>query len=114
MPKLSELGERKLVEWLKRFLRNHSFLSKGVVVPIGDDCGGIRIPRTGSVLVTTTDPCPLPLAHRIGFSKDLFDMGWYTAVINLSDIASMGAEPLGIMASVKAQNDMRLDELKRF
>ena len=107
---LSEIGERQLVEIVKKSVQK----SPRVVIPIGDDCGGISLNGDGLVLVATTDPCPTPLARVIGYSADYFDFGWYSAVINLSDIASMGAKPLSLLVAVRAPNDMKLSELKRF
>jgi len=107
---LSEIGERRLVEIVKKSVHR----SSKVVIPIGDDCGGVSLDAGGAVLVATSDPCPTPLARVIGYSTDYFDFGWYSAVINLSDIASMGAKPLGLLVAVRAPNDMKLNELKRF
>ncbi len=110
MSTLREIGERRLIEIVKKNVHK----SRKVVIPIGDDCGGISLNSGGLVLVATTDPCPTPLARVINYSTDFLDFGWYSAVINLSDIASMGAKPLSLLVAVRAPNDMEFAELERF
>ncbi|MBC7128781.1 MAG: thiamine-phosphate kinase [Thermoplasmatales archaeon] len=82
--KLSEIGERKIVEGLlKRFS-----------IPF-DDCAFIEINE--HYLVLTTDMI-YEKTHFPENSKP-YDMGWYSVAVNLSDIASKGAEPVAMLVS---------------
>jgi len=90
--KLSEVGERALVELARKLC------SKGprVVVGIGDDAAALDI--DGRCLVATTDM----LMARTHFPPGTTprQMGHKAVVANLSDLAAMGAEPLALVFSV--------------
>lgn len=107
---LSDLGERKIIEIIKEHFAevNDSYLK------IGDDCSATEIdPSKGDILVTTTDSCPLPVAFLLD-KKDYYTFGWFSIMINVSDVASMGATPTGILLAANARNDMKLEDFKRF
>lgn len=86
-------------------------------LPLGDeninnDC--VTIDRANEYeLIWTIDPLPSPLAHMIGH-KDPKILGWYTALINFSDIAANGGTPLGILVSVECPEDTELDFYMRY
>jgi thiamin-phosphate kinase len=82
---------------------------------LGDDCAIVEIPAVppGTSLLATIDPCPQPLAFEL-FDRDYWHFGWMTLVINLSDLASMGADPVGILISTVMPNDMSVDDYRRF
>src|SRR5262249_34178470 len=67
----------------------------------------------GTALVATIDPCPLPLIFEL-FDPDYWHYGWMTAVINLSDLAAMGADPAGILISTVMPNEMSAHDYGRF
>ena len=77
---------------------------------IGDDCALIDF--GDKYLVATTDKTPeKPLAFEAGL-MDFYDMGYYLAVSNLSDVASMGARPLGFLASTSFPDDFKVNDLE--
>lgn len=82
---------------------------------LGDDCAIVEVPvaRAGGSLVATIDPCPQPLVFEF-FDRDYWHFGWMTLVINLSDLASMGAEPAGILISTVMPNEMPTEDYRRF
>ncbi len=71
---------------------------------VGDD--GAVLPLTpGYSLVVTTDV----LVEEVHFSDrttTAFDVGWRAAAANLSDLAAMGAEPLGITVGLALPGDL--------
>ena len=80
-----DIGERGLLERLQ------PFCPQGVV---GDD-GAVLATDPDKSLVVTTDV----LVDGVHFSDrttTAFDVGWRAAAANLSDLAAMGATPLGI------------------
>ena len=80
-----DIGERGLIERIK------SFCAAGA---IGDD-GAILDFKADRQLVVTTDV----LVDGVHFSDRTtsgFDVGWRSAAANLSDLAAMGANPVGI------------------
>ena len=82
---VKDLGEHGLLAKLLRFC------PQGVV---GDD-GAILPTHPDKSLVATTDV----LVDEVHFSDrttSAFDVGWRSAAANLSDLAAMGADPLGI------------------
>jgi thiamine-monophosphate kinase len=82
---ISDLGECGLLELIQPYCLPNT---------IGDD-GAIVHPPTGCELVVTTDV----LVDGVHFSDrttTAFDVGWRSVAANLSDLAAMGATPLGI------------------
>lgn len=90
--KLSEVGERALVELARKLC------SKGprVVVGIGDDAAALDI--DGRCLVATTDMLVAKTHFPPGTTPR--QMGHKAVVANLSDLAAMGTEPLALVFSV--------------
>jgi thiamine-monophosphate kinase len=82
---VKDLGEHGLLEKLQRFC------PPGVV---GDDGAVLAIAAQQSLVVTTD-----VLVEQVHFSDRTtspFDVGWRAVAANLSDLAAMGAVPLGI------------------
>ena len=82
---IGDLGEQGLLELIKPYCLPNS---------IGDD-GAILHPPAGCDLVVTTDV----LVDGVHFSDRTtspVDVGWRAVAANLSDLAAMGAVPLGI------------------
>ena len=87
MTTIGEIGERQLIEDFKSFLR-----PEGRVGP-GDDAAVI-----GKDMVVTTDIVSFDRHMPAGMSYEQF--GWYAAAVNFSDLAAMGARPMGITAAL--------------
>lgn len=87
MTTIGEIGERQLIEDFKSFLR-----PEGRIGP-GDDAAVI-----GKDMVVTTDIVSFDRHMPAGMSYEQF--GWYAAAVNFSDLAAMGARPMGITAAL--------------
>jgi thiamine-monophosphate kinase len=107
--KLSRLGEFGLIERIRRKLA----VGRGVRLGIGDDAAWVENP-TGSSLVTAD-----LLIEGVHFDLEwtsLFDLGFKSLAVNLSDIAAMGGVPayailsLGIPATFESKD---VEELYR-
>jgi thiamine-monophosphate kinase len=100
---LLDVGEQGLLQHLRQFC------PAGV---IGDDAAVLSI-QPGKQLVATTDM----LVDGVHFSDrttSAFDVGWRAAAANLSDLAAMGASPIGITVGLGLPGDLALtwiDEL---
>lgn len=95
--KLSDIGEKGLLERLQKFF------PPGVV---GDD-GAVLGTQRGQSLVVTTDM----LVDGVHFSDATTspeDAGWRAAAANLSDLAAMGASPLGITVGLGLPGDVAI------
>jgi len=102
MAKLQDLGEREIIRLLVLPWCNGA----------GDDCG--FVPFLGGDLVVTTDPVPEPAARLIGGDPDPYWAGWLSVVINASDLAAAGAEPLGFVSAIEAPPLTEVEDLGRF
>jgi thiamine-monophosphate kinase len=82
---VKDLGEHGLLERLQRFCPAEV---------VGDDGAVLAIAPHKSIVVTTD-----VLVDRVHFSDRTtspFDVGWRAVAANLSDLAAMGAKPIGI------------------
>lgn len=99
--KLKDVGERSLLELAKRICERGS----SVIVGVGDDGAATKIEK--DTLVTTTDM----LIEKIHFPSDasIQHIGTKAVVTNLSDLAAMGAKPLGLVFSIGAPGETEVD-----
>ncbi|NER28101.1 MAG: thiamine-phosphate kinase [Symploca sp. SIO1C4] len=98
-----DVGEQGVLERLQRFCRSDL---------VGDDAAVLPCPDWGNLLVVTTDV----LVDGIHFSDRTTspeDAGWRAAAANLSDLAAMGASPLGITVGLSLSGDVALDWVER-
>lgn len=104
MDTLLSLGERLIIE-------NILHPRYGGQVDFGDDCCVIPLAKS-KCLVSTIDPCPYPMSWTLGH-RDFYYFGWLLATINLSDIAAMGAKPIGLLTSHALPNETTIQDFKR-
>ena len=96
MKKLSELGERKIIQLISKLV------TKGnVAVGIGDDCAAVEIGE--NYLLVTTDMITQKTHIPQGMTP--YQIGWFVVAINLSDIAAKGGRPLGLVLSLGLPKD---------
>ena len=69
----------------------------------------LRLPD-GSVLAVTTDCIAEEIAS--GLYSDPAHIGWMTVVVNLSDLAAVGARPLGLLLSESLPPDFPAEKLQ--
>jgi thiamine-monophosphate kinase len=103
---LGDLGERRIVHEL--LAARYASLGDR----FGHDCAPLPAVPVGAAVVATTDPCPPPMAHALGYN-DEFYRGWLLAAINLSDLAAAGATPAGLLTSLILPSTMPLSDFKR-
>jgi thiamine-monophosphate kinase len=109
--KISEISEKSLISMLSSIFKinktnlknNHIILGAG-----NDDCAVIDIGN--EYLCITTDM----LHRKTDFPKDMsyWQIGWMSIAINLSDIASMGAKPIGVLSAIGMPATMNLKEIE--
>lgn len=99
----AELGEQQLLQRLYRFC------SPGMV---GDDAA-VLTPRPGHQIVVTTDML-VDGIHFSDLTTSPADVGWRSAAANLSDIAAMGAMPLGLTISLGLPKTLPVSWLDQF
>jgi thiamine-monophosphate kinase len=94
--RVRDIGEQGLLERLQRFCPTDV---------VGDDAAVVPAPESGQSLVVTTDM----LVDGVHFSDRTTspqDAGWRAAAANLSDLAAMGATPLGITVALSVSGDV--------
>ncbi|MDF1534408.1 MAG: thiamine-phosphate kinase [Methanosarcinaceae archaeon] len=93
---VSTIGERPLIARLSKIFNSTS--SPEIILGAGaDDCAVIDI-SDNYCLVVTTD-----MLHRTtDFPQQMtpWQIGWMSAAVNLSDVASMGARPVGFLSAL--------------
>jgi thiamine-monophosphate kinase len=100
--RVRDIGEKGLLERLQRFCPPEI---------VGDDAA-VMATQPGQSLVVTTDM----LVDGVHFSDRTTspeDVGWRAAAANLSDLAAMGAAPLGITVALGLPDDVPVDWVER-
>jgi len=87
MTVIGDIGERQLIEDFKSFIRPEGRLGPG------DDAAII-----GKDVVVSTDVVTFDRHFPAGMTYEQF--GWYAAAVNFSDLAAMGARPIGFTAAL--------------
>lgn len=95
---LKNIGEQGILKILQ------SFCPREV---IGDDAAILDVPN-GQSLVVTTDVL-IDNVHFSDVTTSPEDVGWRAAAANLSDLAAMGAKPLGITVGLALPPDTSID-----
>ncbi len=100
-----EIGERKLIEIVKRFERKKSGLIRG----IGDDCAIVKL--NGSLYAFCQDA----IIEGVHFSFSFMSppqVGKKAIYVNLADILSMGAKPLFYQVTLGIPKRITSDVIK--
>ncbi len=100
--RLSDLGERKLVEILLGMYGGDE------EVGLGDDAA--ILPMGKRNLLLTTDVVNEGTHVPSGARPD--QVGWYVVAVNFSDIAAMGGEPVGFMSALTLPRNMEVSYLE--
>ena len=96
--KVSDIGEKELVKYI--------IANSKEITP--DDCAITSLKENN--LISTCDM----LIQSRHFPKGMsyFEMGFKAVTVNVSDLASMGSEPLGFLLSIAIPKDLCLDSFK--
>ncbi|MDZ8186502.1 MAG: thiamine-phosphate kinase [Nostoc sp. ChiSLP02] len=98
MTKVKDIGEQGLLERLHRFCPAEI---------IGDDAA-VLVTAPEQSLVVTTDVL-VDSVHFSELTTSPEDAGWRAAAANLSDLAAMGASPLGIAVGLGLPGDLSVN-----
>lgn len=102
--KLCELGEKRIISDIIIPLIN----PLGERKLAGDDCAVVEINGEDCVTIST-DRVPADLvSFKLGLI-DEFELGYYLAVLNISDVISSGAKPVGILLNLAFNKDFSVD-----
>ncbi|MEH2047173.1 thiamine-phosphate kinase [Nostoc sp.] len=99
---VKDIGEQGLLERLQRFCPPEI---------IGDDAA-VLVTAPGQSLVVTTDVL-VDGVHFSNLTTSPEDAGWRAAAANLSDLAAMGASPLGITVGLGLPGELRVSWVER-
>ncbi|WP_414530012.1 thiamine-phosphate kinase [Nodularia chucula] len=102
VPKVKDIGEQGILEKLQRFC------PPGV---IGDDAA-VLVTAPDQSLVVTTDVL-VDGVHFSNVTTSPEDAGWRAVAANLSDLAAMGASPLGITVGLGLPGEVMVSWVER-
>ncbi|MEA5549404.1 thiamine-phosphate kinase [Anabaena cylindrica UHCC 0172] len=100
--RVRDIGEQGLLERLQRFCPSEV---------IGDDAAVLETLPNQSLVVTTD--MLVDGVHFSDVTTSPEDAGWRAAAVNLSDLAAMGASPLGITVGLGLPGDVSVDWVER-
>lgn len=107
MTLLKDIGEKEIIRSIIKPYFNPSRNIGGV----GDDCAVIAIGNKHICLSTDRVPADL-ISFKLGLI-DYYDLGNYLAVLNISDIAAMGAKPIGLLLTFAFEDTFTIENLKQ-
>ncbi len=107
--KLRDLGEFGLIERIERAASRSRAGARGLIVGIGDDAAVLR-PPAGEDWVVTTDAL-VEGTHFRWSNQSARCIGRRALVANLSDLAAMGARPLGFVFALAAPPSLEVRTL---
>lgn len=96
--KISDIGEKELVKYIQA--------NSGSITQ--DDTAITEFDSTN--LISTTDM--LIQSRHFPDNMSYYDMGFKAVTVNVSDLAAMGAEPLGFLLAIALPKDLDLDDFK--
>ncbi len=96
--KVSDIGEKELIRYIIANSRS--------IIP--DDTAITQFDSTN--LISTCDM--LIQSRHFPENMSYFNMGFKSVTVNVSDLAAMGAEPLGFLLAVALPKDLELDSFK--
>jgi len=102
MKTLADLGEKEVVSLLLQGVRTT------VAVGPGDDAAAIDL--GDRYLVVSTDIITRSSHMPDGMTD--WQVGWFAAAVNFSDIAAMGARPIGLVMAYTLPRDMPFNRLE--
>ncbi len=110
---ISELGEFGLIDEI----RSKFSQTPGTKVPegiygIGDDCAIIP-QKTGMDMLVSTDML-IEGTHFLMEDVKAGELGWKSAAVNLSDLAAMGAAPVGSFLSFALPENLETEWIRKF
>ncbi|MDG6221245.1 MAG: thiamine-phosphate kinase [Candidatus Thermoplasmatota archaeon] len=97
--KIEQMGEKKIIQLIRAMAEEKGIDAPGIF-PDDDAC---VLVLGGELLVITSD-C-IWLNTHMPPSATPQDSGWYLAAVNLSDLAAMGAKPVGMMLNLSMPRD---------
>ena len=97
--KVSDIGEKELIRYIIANSRN--------IIP--DDTAITDLNNTN--LISTCDM--LIQSRHFPDNMSYFDMGFKAVTVNVSDLAAMGAEPLGFLLSIALPKDLDVDSFRQ-
>lgn len=100
MQTLGDIGEKAIVASLIGSIK-----STAAVGP-GDDAAAVDI---GPQYLVVTSDITSRLSH-MPKGMSYWQIGWYVAAVNFSDVAAMGAKPIGILTSFVLPRTMAVDD----
>ncbi len=90
---LASIGERETVASIVDAIKHSQEGMSGDALGLEDDCAAI--PSGDGYLLLSTDTVSARTHFPFGTPMEL--AGWYAAAVNISDLAAMGAEPVGLL-----------------
>lgn len=112
--KVSDLGEKELIDRIisrnskcSSFSNNFDF--NDFKTNIGDDSALINHNLANDSYIVASSDMLIQSTH---FPKEMsyYQMGYKSVVVNVSDLAAMGAKPIGFLLNLAIPNDLNLDD----
>jgi len=109
MKTISQMGEKRLIAEIIRPLFNPTSSPDSV----GDDCAVVGTIDEGvTAICISTDRVPADLLSFKWGLIDFYQLGYYLAILNISDLAAAGARPCGLLLNLGLPKNFLVRDLQ--
>lgn len=106
--RLKDIGEKEII---KNFIKP-LFNPEGIRDLVGDDCAVVDVVGKSRVCLST-DRVPADLISFKLNIIDYFGLGYYLAILNISDIVASGARPVGLLLTLAFPEDFLIEDFQQ-
>lgn len=107
--KLKDFGEKRLINEIVVPM----FKDNNDVLGIGDDAAILDLSLPKDIVISVDFVAEKLIALEKGL-MNFYELGAYTATSNISDIVSMGAQPVALLLSMAMREDLSIGQFKDF
>ena len=107
----SNMSESKEVAWIDKLIAGFKSPENRLNKPHESDSELISLPGNKHLLAVSTDTIFEEI--QSGLYRDPFQIGWMTVTVNVSDLAAVGASPVGILLSEGIPKTLDPDFIER-
>lgn len=111
MDLMKSVGEKKAIDYMREKYNELLYNKSKIIKGIGDDAAILKFDNDEYLVVSTDrQPTSLGFSYKITGYREI---GNYAVYQNISDLAAMGAKPIGLLMAIGLPRDFVFDDFKK-